>query len=166
MGPQSSNPIPPSRFWPGFALGFFVLAFLSCGGLFMLTGLNRLTLAEFQPGEAAWTPPPVTATTPPDEITGAAAPETAGAAGELRPEMRRRNATNSRVNVRRSPGYLSKPGDDVLFQLQPGDEMVLLEGPVPADNLRWWRVGVETGAGPREGWVAEATASGVIILGE
>ena len=166
MNTQTSNPIPPSRFWPGFALGFFVLAALSCGGLFMLTGLNRLTLAELQPGEPAWTPPPATATAPPDESAGAVLAAAGVTASNLRPEMVRRNVTNSRVNVRRSPGYLSKPDGDVLFQLQPGELMVLLEGPVPADNLLWWRVAAETGAGRNEGWVAEATSSGVTILGE
>jgi hypothetical protein len=36
-----------------------------------------------------------------------------------------RNLTNSRVNVRATPGYLSKPASDVIGALEPGAAVVI-----------------------------------------
>ena len=110
-----------------------------------------------------WTPPPIIPT--PVEVTTVdqVAPIEGTAGFAVGSAVR--NATNSRVNVRRAPGYLSKPSDDVLAQLQPGDRMVILEGVAVADGLNWWRIRTTGGNTlPVEGWVAEATASGVKIL--
>ena len=78
-----------------------------------------------------------------------------------------RNLTNSRVNVRATPGYLSKSASDVIGVMAPGGVAVILGEQQTADNLAWWRVRVTLDDGRAvEGWVAEATASGVQILGE
>ena len=75
------------------------------------------------------------------------------------------NAANSRVNIRRTPGFLGKPGADVLAQLQPSDTITILDGFSTADNLNWRLVRFVAPDGTTvEGWVAEATASGVVIL--
>lgn len=155
-----------SLFWPGFALGFLLLATLSCGGLFAALGLDELSFSDLQVGAPAWTPPPIVPTpenpiassqTDPDAALAGAAGFAIGSAV--------RNATNSRVNIRRAPGYLGKPADDVLAQLQPGDAMVILDGVTVVDGLNWWHVRTTGGSAlPVEGWVAEATASGVKIL--
>lgn len=83
------------------------------------------------------------------------------------PEQTVRNLTNSRVNVRVTPGYLSKPAGDVLGVVAPGAALLILGENQIADNLTWWRVRATLVDGRVvEGWVAEATASGVQILGE
>ncbi len=140
-----------------------MLASVSCGGLFVALGLSELSFSDLQVGAPEWTPPPIIPT--PVEVTTVdqVAPIEGTAGFAVGSAVR--NATNSRVNIRRAPGYLSKPSDDVLAQLQPGDRMVILEGVAVADGLNWWRIRTTGGNTlPVEGWVAEATASGVKIL--
>ncbi len=164
---QTNEPV-RSLFWPGFALGFLLLASVSCGGLFAALGLSELSFSDLQVGVPAWTPPTIVPT--PVEVTSneQIAPVEGLAGFAIGSAVR--NATNSRVNIRQAPGYLGKPSDDVLAQLQPGDRMIILEGVSVADGLNWWRIRTmptTTGGGsalPVEGWVAEATASGVKIL--
>jgi hypothetical protein len=163
-----------SLFWPGFVAGFLLLSIVSCGGVVMATGVSRINLASFQDNGAAWSPPP----TPPTLVAQPAAggegtaggvviDETGGAyrAGDVV-----RNITASRVNIRAAPGYLGKPDGDVIAQVLPGETMEVLGERALADNLTWWRIrfipaGALAGARVVEGWVAEATASGVQILG-
>ena len=66
-----------------------------------------------------------------------------------------------------TPGYLGKGAADIVGQLAAGDALVVLGDATLADNLIWWRIRFAPGNGNSvEGWVAEATASGVQILGE
>jgi hypothetical protein len=77
-----------------------------------------------------------------------------------------RNITSSRVNIRQTPGHLGKTDSDIVAQLQPGDTMQIVAGPAPADNLTWWLIQFQSRDERMvEGWVAEATGSGVQILG-
>jgi hypothetical protein len=165
-----AQPTAPRRsrnwFWPGFALGFLLLASLTCTASVFLTGLNRLDISDLGgQSAAAWTPPPVMPTVP------ATAPDTDAASdtpalGAYRPGEQVRNITPSLVNIRATPGYLGKPAGDVVAQVMPGDAVEIVSGPVVADNLTWWRVRpLVPGAGAAEGWMAEATASGVQIMG-
>jgi len=65
------------------------------------------------------------------------------------------------VNLRKSPGYVSKDDAvDVVTKIPAGAYLEILEGPRPADNLQWWRVSWNG----YEGWIAEKTGSGRIIL--
>ncbi len=158
-----------SLFWPGFALGFLLLASLSCGISAAALGLNRLSLEDFRGGTGpAWTPMPTTPT--PALAVGEqgaenSAPDAAGstrfAAGQTV-----RNLTNSRVNIRMSPGYLGKPSSDIIGQIGPGETLQVLGDPTVADELTWWRIQAAGSGQPVVGWVAEATSSGVQILGE
>lgn len=75
-----------------------------------------------------------------------------------------RNATNSRVNIRLTPGYLGKQTSDVIGQLEVGQTLQILGDPTVADELTWWRVQATSGGQTVVGWVAEQTASGVQIL--
>lgn len=153
-----------SLFWLGFVVGFGVLAIASCSGAAIALGLNQLSLAELQGSGVAWTPPPYT-----PEPTPLPVAATEGGAGSTRfaAQQSVRNLTNSRVNVRATPGYLSKPTGDVIGVLQPGGSAIVLGESQAADNQVWWRVRVTLDDGRTiEGWVAEATASGVQILGE
>jgi hypothetical protein len=77
-----------------------------------------------------------------------------------------RNLTNSRVNIRMSPGYLGKSASDVIGQIGPGETLQILGDPTVADELTWWRIQAAGSGQPVVGWVAEATSSGVQILGE
>jgi hypothetical protein len=77
-----------------------------------------------------------------------------------------RNVTPSRVNIRRVPGYLSKPEGDVIAQIGPDESVELLGGRAIADNLAWYYIRYRTPGGQVvDGWIADATASGVQILG-
>ncbi|MEZ4708852.1 MAG: SH3 domain-containing protein [Caldilineaceae bacterium] len=147
-----------SLFWPGFTFGLVFTALVSCGGLAMALGLNDISLADIQGGGPAWTPPAITPTPENVVVQSAAA---APIAGIFQPGQNVRNITNSRVNIRRTPGHLGKPGDDILAQAQPGESVEIISGPTEADNLLWWQIRY----GGTEGWVAEATSSGVTILG-
>ena len=57
---------------------------------------------------------------------------------------------------------MGKSSSDVLAQLRPGDALIIEGETAAVDNLTWWRVTYQG----NEGWVAEATASGVDILGQ
>ena len=64
------------------------------------------------------------------------------------------------------PGYQGKAAGDVFGQLQPGDTLQVVGDSSLADNLIWWRIRYAApDSRTLEGWVAEATASGVQILG-
>ena len=155
-----------STFWPGFVVGFLLLSLITCGGLATLSGVGNLHITDFQQNGMAWTPPPVTPTLNISETTttGSGDPEHADVASFLTGD-RVRNVTSSPVNIRREPGYLGKAADDIVAQAFPGDTVDIVEGPSMADNLTWWRIRYTTAAGISiDGWIAEATASGVQIL--
>lgn len=153
-----------SLFWVGVVAGFGLLALASCGGAGIALGLNELSLAELQGNGVVWTPPPYTPAPTAPPVAEAAAP---GGSTRFAAQQNVRNLTNGRVNVRATPGYLSKPADDVIGALEPGASMTVVGENQAADNLTWWRVQATLADGRVvDGWVAEATASGVQILGE
>lgn len=156
---RSARRRPPSYFWVGFAIGFALLALAGCGGLAMALGLTDLSLAELQGVGAAWTPPTLTTPAPADQGVAAASAETT-TKGAFQPGDIVRNITNSRVNIRMTPGHLGKPAGDIISQIDPGASIKILGEPTLQDNLTWWHVNVNG----LDGWVAEATASGVQIL--
>lgn len=157
----------PTRrlFWLGFVTSFLLLSVMSCGGLVLSTGLNRLDLASLQGGETGWSPPLVTPT-PTLEPNASGAAVDSGA-GSLVLGGQARNITNSRVNIRRTPGHLGKSDSDILAQMQPGDTVTIIGGPTATDNLIWWQIQYTASDGRTlDGWAAEATGSGVQILGQ
>lgn len=152
-------------FWIGFVTSFLLLSVVSCGGLVLSTGLNRLDLASLQGGEAAWSPPLVTPTPTLDPSAGDATADQGD--GTLAIGQQARNITNSRVNIRRTPGHLGKSDSDIVAQMEPGNTVTIIGGPTSADNLVWWQIQYTTSDGRTlEGWAAEATGSGVQILGQ
>lgn len=69
------------------------------------------------------------------------------------------------VRVRRTPGYSNKPTNDILVTLSAGARLTILEGPVTADSLAWWRIsGVDESGQPLQGWVAESAPGGARLL--
>jgi len=153
-------------FWVGFLTSFLLLSAASCGGLVLSTGLNRLDLANLQGGESAWTPPIVTPTPTPDPaITGANAGQASDGLFAIGQQVR--NITSSRVNIRQTPGHLGKSDSDILAQMAPGEPVAIVGGPTAIDSLVWWLIQYQTSNGRTvEGWAAEATGSGVQILGQ
>jgi hypothetical protein len=132
----------------------------------LATGINRIDLADLQNDGQVWTPPEVTAT---PVVTPAAAEEPIagepGGAFSLGQELA--NVTTSVVNIRAVPGYLSKPTGDVIGQVPPGGIVEIIGGRAFADGLTWWLIRYTASDGATiDGWIAEATASGVQILGQ
>lgn len=175
MQPEPSKPYPidsrpPNRrrrslFVPGFALGFLLLTALSCGGALYAAGIDGGKLAELRGnGAVAWTPPPTPVHVPGADVqVHEPSPDAEYA---FRAGDRPYNITASLVNLRASPGYLGKPSDDVVAQAAPGQQVEILSGPQHVDGLLWWYVRLLPSAATAEGWMAEATGSGVQILGE
>lgn len=155
-----------SHFWLAFAIGFVLLAAVSCGSVAMLVGLDDITLADLQSSGPVWTPPPLPTPQPADVSAPAAGSSDAAnpPSGRLQPNGLARNVASSRVNIRRVPGYLGKGDEDIVAQMESGATVTILEWPQTADQLTWWRIRYDSPVGPVEGWVAESTASGVLIL--
>lgn len=152
-------------FLPGFIIGFILTGALVCGGLGMILGLDEISLADIRNNEEGWSPPEITPTPESvlleDAFAPAESPAGTFSTGELA-----FNVTDSRVNIRSSPGHLGKPGEDIYALAQPGDPMEILGGPEYADSLAWWLIRYTASDGTiTDGWVAEATSNGVTILG-
>jgi hypothetical protein len=154
-----------SLFWPGFIVGFLLLSIASCGGMVLATGINRIDLSDLQNDGQVWAPPEVTAT--PEVTPAAAAPIVGEAGGAFTAGQQLFNITSSQVNIRAAPGYLSKPAGDILGQVPPDGMVEVIGGRNFADGLTWWYIRYNAPDGVSiDGWIAEATASGVQILGQ
>lgn len=71
------------------------------------------------------------------------------------------------LNLRRTPGYLGKPPEDRVAELEPGRVVVVTDdGVVHADGLVWWRVQVEGSAPPVVGWIAQFGPDGAALVSE
>ncbi|GIV77471.1 MAG: hypothetical protein KatS3mg050_1865 [Litorilinea sp.] len=69
------------------------------------------------------------------------------------------------VRLRRSPGFLNKPPDDVLADIWPGTAARILAGPQAADELIWWQVETTDSQGRRvQGWMAESAPGDIPLL--
>lgn len=159
--PRNGRQAVRSLFWPGFAGAFLLLSLFSCGGLAMTFGLNKINLSELKSSGPVWTPPAITPEPPVAPASGSTGNTTTSPGlGAFQVGDVVRNITNSRVNMRATPGYQSKGNGDILAQLAPNDTMKIIGDRTVADNLTWWQVDYKG----VQGWVAEATASGVQIL--
>lgn len=66
-----------------------------------------------------------------------------------------------KVNLRRSPGYISKNDNkDVITEVSCNENLVLLLETRYKDELTWWKVGWRN----YEGWISDHTGSGKVIL--
>jgi hypothetical protein len=66
-----------------------------------------------------------------------------------------------KVNLRKSPGYINKNNKkDVVREVPCGEYVKLLGENQVKDDLNWWRVGWNG----NEGWIADHTGSGKVIL--
>ena len=72
---------------------------------------------------------------------------------------------DANVNIRRSPGYKNKPGNDRLGVMTKGALATVLAGPEDADGLTWWQIRSKLAGGDTvEGWAAEKAPSGKTLL--
>ncbi len=68
------------------------------------------------------------------------------------------------VNVRRSPGHVAKPGDDLLGQLATGAAAIILGAASPADGLTWWPIRCTlTNGAMVDGWCADAIGGEALL---
>jgi hypothetical protein len=173
MSGPGLEPTPKARrrlrnlFWPGFILGFLLLSVASCGGMALATGISRINLTTLQNTGPVWTPPPDLPTPAVTPAAAVEAPTIGEAGGAFSQGQQLTNITASQVNIRAEPGYLSKPAGDIIGQVPPGGRVEVIGGRTFADGLTWWFIRYSTPDGATiDGWIAEATASGVQILGQ
>ena len=100
---------------------------------------------------------------------GAALLERTDEPGKPRPRFRPgdKAVTLAFVRLRRTPGFMNKPADDVIADIWQGTTVLVRGGPETADGLVWWDVEAEniTGRAVR-GWMAESAPGDVPLLGE
>jgi hypothetical protein len=72
--------------------------------------------------------------------------------------------TQTTVRLRRSPGYVGKPADDILTDVSPNTAVRLLDGPRSEDSLTWWQGRVTVNGVDRTGWIAQVGPDGVVLL--
>lgn len=70
--------------------------------------------------------------------------------------------TTTIVRIRRSPGTVGKPANDIIAEIAANSAATVLAGPQTVDGLTWWQVRI-TSTG-QEGWAAEKLATGDILL--
>ena len=145
-----------------FALTLFTLV------MFFLPTLSAQWVSATQPGPS-WTPPPPTAApsitplpteTPPATPTTSSSQVTPTSAKTFKTGDMVTNVNKGPVNLRRTPGYLGKANSDRIGLVASGQELRIIGGPKQEDELVWWQVQW----GDKTGWMAERTASGVLIL--
>lgn len=69
------------------------------------------------------------------------------------------------INLRRAPGTVGKPSDDVIGQIPYGAKVERLGGPVSADGLTWWSVRAPLlDNSVATGWAAEKHVDGTPLL--
>jgi hypothetical protein len=77
-----------------------------------------------------------------------------------------RAMTLNYVRLRRSPGFMSKPADDVIADIWQGTLVSIVAGPVEADELSWLQVDTTDVRGQTvRGWMAVSAPGGIPLLG-
>lgn len=155
--PAQSTKVQPSKspvrqrnttlWWTLVTLGTLLVCSLAAVALVATGG----QLPDLSPGPS-WTPP-ASPSLVPDQPP-------APAPGLFARGNRVTNVSNSAVNLRLTPGYQGKPAADVIAVVPAGASGAIVDGPELADGLTWWRVQF----GEQEGWMAEQTSSGILLL--
>ncbi len=66
----------------------------------------------------------------------------------------------TQVSLRKSPGYVNKDDEDVIYKIDCGEKVQLLGDKKKADGLTWWHVSWNS----YTGWIADHTGTGRTIL--
>lgn len=135
--------------WAWALVTFAVLSLISL--VIVIEVVSGGELPSLRP-QASWTPAPLQAESPGQPQPSAAEGFSAG--------RQVVNANSGPVNLRRTPGYQNKPPDDVITAVPSGASGTLIAGPQEVDGLTWWQVRF----GEDEGWMAERSKSGVLLL--
>lgn len=138
-----------------WAIATFALLSL-CSILILVVLATGGQLPDLDQGPS-WTPPPAAAIAPAGMASGIERLEDQ----PFLPGDAIQNVSGGRVNLRQTPGFHNKPADDVIAVLEAGDVATMVAGPEQADGLRWWLVRY----GTAEGWMAERSNSGKVLLG-
>ena len=73
--------------------------------------------------------------------------------------------TTDIVNLRRTPGYLDQPADDLLVAVPAGGRVTVLNDRARnADGLIWWNVAYLDHGAEQRGWLAQFSPDGVSLL--
>ena len=67
------------------------------------------------------------------------------------------------VNVRKTPGYIDQPADDLIGMLEYGGTAVITGTPVDADGLIWWPIHAVLDTGEHDGWAAESLPGQLLL---
>ena len=68
------------------------------------------------------------------------------------------------VNVRRSPGHVAKPDDDLIGQLATGAAAIIRGAASQVDGLTWWPIRCTLTSGAAvDGWCADAIAGQALL---
>ena len=71
------------------------------------------------------------------------------------------------INIRRTPGFVNKLGDDILGLFAPAQPATISGAAVEQDGLTWWPVRLTLDSGQAvDGWAAEANATMRLLSGE
>ncbi|MCB0113551.1 MAG: hypothetical protein KDD84_05665, partial [Caldilineaceae bacterium] len=72
--------------------------------------------------------------------------------------------TQALVNLRRTPGMRDKPADDVIVAAPANSRVLITDGPRALDDMTWWQVEATVNSQTATGWMAQATADGIVLL--
>jgi hypothetical protein len=72
--------------------------------------------------------------------------------------------TLSIVRMRRTPGHVGKPDQDVIGDVGQGVQGRILSGPQRVSGLTWWQVRIPFNGAQTQGWMAEIAPNGVTLL--
>ena len=157
----------------GVSAGAILFALTLCTVVMFLLPTFSTQWADATQTGPSWTPPPPTTIPLPTPIptptyttsntndsTTTSSQATPTNAANIKAGDVVTNVNNGPVNMRRTPGYLGKPNSDRIGLVPAGQQLRVVGGPEPKDNLVWWQVQWEN----KTGWMAENTASGVLIL--
>ncbi len=139
----------------GLLLGLATALLLIVAGLYLFAqsmGGARAAPTRWHP----ITPTPTPAISPTPTLTPSPTPTPAG----IYVGGKARVVSQTRVNMRRTPGYRNKPKDDVVTAVPPNSLVDVLGGPREKDGLRWWQVKWRD----KKGWMAEYSARGTRLL--
>lgn len=157
---QHPGPQPPSPGRDRTALwAFLTLAVLLAASLALLILLVTGGRLPDLGNGPSWTPAaePATAAQP---IVATPDPAQRSEDRPFLPGDPARNVSGGSVNLRWTPGYLSKPAGDVIAIVAADAMVTVLGGPQLADGLQWWNVR----SGSSEGWMAERSSQGLVLL--
>lgn len=148
--PTPQQPRDRTKLW---AAVIFLLLTVACLAA-VVVAVSGGRLPDLGQADVSWTPAAGPLNAP------AAVPAPAGDDTRFAVGSAVQNINAGPVNLRLSPGFQNKPASDVIMAVPAGAVGTVVDGPQEVDGLTWWRVRF----GEREGWMAERSSRGVVLL--